>query len=85
MPIAPGPTPVAGDIQTNTIWYSGASPYILEGDVTVKDKALLTIEPGTEIKSKVARWLLKAGFSHRETMNTLSIWIRLRRERSGQE
>ena len=52
MPIAPGPTPVSGAIEANTIWYSGASPYILEGDVVVKDKALLTIEPGTEIKSK---------------------------------
>jgi hypothetical protein len=53
MPIAPGPTPVSGVIETNTTWYSGASPYILEGDVIlVKDKALLTIEPGTEIKSK---------------------------------
>lgn len=52
MPIAPGPTPVAGEIQTNTIWYSGASPYILEGDVVVKDKTILTIEPGTEIKSR---------------------------------
>ena len=52
MPIAPGPTPVAGVIETNTIWYSGASPYILEGDVVVKDKTILTIEPGTEIKSK---------------------------------
>jgi hypothetical protein len=52
MPIAPGPTPVSGAIEANTIWYSGASPYVLEGDVVVKDKALLTIEPGTEIKSK---------------------------------
>ena len=52
MPIAPGPTPVSGEIQANTIWYSGASPYILEGDVVVKDKTILTIEPGTEIKSK---------------------------------
>jgi len=52
MPIAPGPTPVSGEIQINTIWYSGASPYILEGDVVVKDKTILTIEPGTEIKSK---------------------------------
>jgi len=52
MPIAPGPTPVSGAIETNTIWYSGASPYVLEGDVVVKDKALLTIEPGTEIKSR---------------------------------
>jgi hypothetical protein len=52
MPIAPGPTPVSGAIETNTIWYSGASPYILEGDVVVKDKTILTIEPGTEIKSR---------------------------------
>ena len=52
MPVAPGPTVVAGNIETDTIWYSGASPYILEQNVIVKDKALLTIEPGTEIKSQ---------------------------------
>ncbi len=52
MPIAPGPTIVSGIIEADTIWYSGASPYILEKDVIVKDKALLTIEPGTEIKSR---------------------------------
>lgn len=51
MPVAPGPTVVSGLIDTDTIWYSGASPYILESDTIVKDKALLTIEPGTEIKS----------------------------------
>jgi len=52
MPIAPGPTSVSGSIEADTIWYSGASPYIMEKDVIVRDKALLTIEPGTEIKSK---------------------------------
>lgn len=52
MPVAPGPTVVSGTIEADTVWYSGASPYILERDVIVKDKALLTIEPGTEIKSK---------------------------------
>ncbi len=52
MPVAPGPTPVSGIIDTETIWYSGASPYILMSDVIVKDKALLTIEPGTQIKSQ---------------------------------
>ncbi len=52
MPVAPGPTPVSGVIEADTIWYAGASPYILEADVTVKDKALLRIESGTEIKSK---------------------------------
>ena len=36
MPIAPGPTPVSGAIETETIWYSGASPYILESDVIIK-------------------------------------------------
>lgn len=52
MPVAPGPTAVSGVIEADTIWYSGASPYIMEKDVIVKDKALLTIEPGTEIRSK---------------------------------
>jgi hypothetical protein len=52
MPVAPGPTAVSGAIEADTVWYSGASPYILEKDVIVKDKAMLTIEPGTEIKSK---------------------------------
>jgi len=52
MPVAPGPTPVSGNIEAETTWYSGASPYILEADVIIKDKALLTIEPGTEIRSK---------------------------------
>jgi len=51
MPIAPGPTPVSGIIDRDTTWYAGAGPYILESDVTIKDKALLTIEPGTEIRS----------------------------------
>ena len=52
MPVAPGPTPVSGSIGTDTTWYAGASPYIIESTVVVKDKALLTIEPGTEIRSK---------------------------------
>lgn len=52
MPVAPGPTVVSGPIEADTIWYSGASPYILEDTVTVRDKAVLTIEPGTEIRSR---------------------------------
>ncbi|MCX7982312.1 MAG: DUF799 family lipoprotein [Syntrophales bacterium] len=51
IPIAPGPTKVAGTIESDTTWYSGASPYVLEGVVVIKDKARLTIEPGTEIVS----------------------------------
>jgi hypothetical protein len=52
MPVAPGPTPVSGAIEADTTWYAGASPYIIENTVTVRDKAILTIEPGTEIRSR---------------------------------
>ncbi len=52
MPIAPGPTPVSGIIDNDRIWYSGASPYIIKSNVTVKDKASLKIEPGTKIRSE---------------------------------
>ncbi len=52
MPVAPGPTPVSGAIEADTVWYSGASPYVISGPLTVKDKAALTIEPGTEVRSK---------------------------------
>jgi hypothetical protein len=52
MPVAPGPTPVSGVIETDTTWYAGASPYIIESTIVVRDKALLTIEPGAEIRSR---------------------------------
>ncbi|MDP2268552.1 MAG: hypothetical protein Q8K46_05215, partial [Deltaproteobacteria bacterium] len=51
LPIAPGPTAVNGPIEVDTTWYSGASPYIIDQTILVKDKATLTIEPGTEIRS----------------------------------
>ncbi|MEN6468372.1 MAG: GNA1162 family protein [Smithella sp.] len=63
MPVAPGPTAVSGLIDSDTTWYAGASPYILESDVTVKDKALLTIEPGTEIKSKGGALIIEGRIS----------------------
>ena len=52
LPMAPGPTPVSGIIDSDTTWYAGASPYVIEDAVIIKDKALLTIEPGTEIRSR---------------------------------
>lgn len=52
MPVAPGPTTVSGVIESDTTWYAGASPYIIENTVMVKDKAVLMIEPGTEIRSR---------------------------------
>jgi len=53
-PVAPGPTAVSGEIVEDTIWYAGASPYIIEDEVVVRDKTLLRIEPGTVILSKGA-------------------------------
>lgn len=50
MSIAPGPTPLSGLLMQDTTWYAGASPYVLEGPVTIGDKAALTIEPGTTIQ-----------------------------------
>lgn len=50
--VAPGPTPFSGEVAEDTTWYSGASPYVLEGPVTVRDQANLTIEPGTIIESR---------------------------------
>lgn len=52
LPVAPGPTPVSGAIEADITWYAGASPYVIENDVVVRDKAILTIEPGTEVLSR---------------------------------
>jgi parallel beta-helix repeat protein len=62
MPVAPGPTPVSGEIDGDTVWYAGASPYIIEDTVMVKDKARLTIEPGTTVKSKGPALVVKGRF-----------------------
>jgi hypothetical protein len=51
-PVTPGPTSVRGSIREDTIWFSGASPYILEDTVTVEARATLTVEPGAVIRSK---------------------------------
>ncbi len=40
---------VSGDITANTTWLAGQSPYVVVGDVTVVDNAILTIEPGVTI------------------------------------
>ena len=51
MAIPPGPTPVSGEILKDTIWYAGASPYVIENDIHVRPKVTLVIEPGTRIES----------------------------------
>lgn len=63
MPVAPGPTPVSGNIDSDAIWYAGASPYILEKNVVVQDKALLTIEPGTVVESKESALIIQGRLS----------------------
>ena len=61
IPVAPGPTPVSGIIEKDTAWYAGASPYIIESNVIIKDKATLTIEAGTEIRSRGAALIIEGG------------------------
>ncbi len=51
IPLAPGPTAVGGTILKDTTWFAGASPYIIEKEVIVADRATLTIEPGTIVRS----------------------------------
>ncbi|GAG25639.1 unnamed protein product, partial [marine sediment metagenome] len=46
------PTFVSGEIIKDTVWYAGASPYVIEDDIHVRSKATLTIEPGVRIESK---------------------------------
>ncbi|OQY17517.1 MAG: hypothetical protein B6I32_00435 [Desulfobacterium sp. 4572_20] len=52
MAIPPGPTHVSGEILKDTVWYAGASPYVIENDIYVRPKATLVIEPGTRLESK---------------------------------
>jgi len=56
-----GPTPVSGTIDQHTTWYAGASPYIIEDTVIVSQNAILTIEPGTRIKSNGSGIMIKGG------------------------
>jgi len=49
--VPPGPTRVSGNIERDLVWYSGASPYIIDDTVVVSENATLTIEPGTIIRS----------------------------------
>jgi len=49
--VPPGPTYIKGKLEKNTIWYAGASPYIIEDTVIIPERCSLLIEPGTIIKS----------------------------------
>jgi hypothetical protein len=43
-------TEVVGNVNFSQTWSPGNSPYILLGDVTIRNQATLTILPGTEIR-----------------------------------
>ena len=71
LPIAPGPTAVNGPIEADTTWYSGASPYIIDQTILVKDKATLTIEPGTEVRSSGGGLIIEGQIKARGTKEHL--------------
>ena len=43
-------TPVVADVSTNTTWRLADSPYLVSGDVGVVNNAVLTIEPGVQVR-----------------------------------
>lgn len=55
-------TKVSGVIAVDNIWRMSGSPYVLQGEVIVDQGAVLTIEPGTEIRMESgASFTLKQG------------------------
>lgn len=74
IPVAPGPTRVTGAIESDTIWYSGASPYVLAGIVTIKDQARLTIDPGTEIVSNGGTLVVEGSLRAKGDGEHVIIW-----------
>jgi len=74
IPVAPGPTPVGGGIEKDTAWYAGASPYIIDRPVIVKDKATLIIEAGTEIRSRGAALIVEGGLVARGDGEQMISW-----------
>lgn len=50
--VKPGPSSVGGILDGKTVWYEAGGPYIIKQQVTVADKAVLTIEPGVEVRSE---------------------------------
>ena len=51
-PVPPGPTAVKGVLTGEITWFAEASPYVIGGEVVVDHEAILTIEPGTVVRSQ---------------------------------
>ncbi|MEM7129656.1 MAG: right-handed parallel beta-helix repeat-containing protein [Chloroflexota bacterium] len=60
-------TPVGGTITANTTWTQAASPYVLTSTVTIDPDVVLTIQPGTIVKSQ--SWQIK--LRGRATLNAV--------------
>ncbi len=57
--VKPGPTQITHNIETDTVWYEGASPYIIEKSITILNDSCLTIQPGSHIKFKGSGIIVK--------------------------
>jgi len=73
--VPPGPTYVKGSLEENTIWYAGASPYIIEDTVIVSERASLLIEPGTIIKSSGSGLVVKGGLIANGSKNQIITFL----------
>ncbi|MBI4721681.1 MAG: T9SS type A sorting domain-containing protein [Candidatus Stahlbacteria bacterium] len=54
-------TYVSGVIDTNTVWDTAGSPYIVIGDVTVNSLVTLDIEPGVEVRIDSMKQIMVKG------------------------
>lgn len=50
VPVAPGPTPVTGDLAEDTVFHALASPYRIQGTLRVPRNVTLTLEPGSAVE-----------------------------------
>jgi len=73
--VPPGPTYVKGNLENNTIWYAGASPYIIEDTVIVSERSSLLIEPGTIIKSSGGGLVVKGGLIANGSKNQIITFL----------
>lgn len=81
---ATGPSAVSGSITEDTRWVLSESPYLLTGDVTISNGAVLTIESGVRILMGAdASLIVSEGGLSASGMETQPILITSEREEAG--